>query len=892
MRELLRRAWYFLRQRRLDDELAEEMEFHRAMTQCEIENRGVESTEASLAVRRAFGSSALARNQARDVWIWPWLQDVAQDVRFAARLLAKDRRFTLAAVVALALGIAANNTVFTFINAALIRDLPFHKPNQLMSIGSLDARGRARGVSSLDFQDWRRGARAFQGIAAHAGSAMNLSDEGRAPDRFRGVYISANGFDLLRATPILGRSFVADDERPGAPAVVILSSSVWKSRYGGDPSLIRRTVRVNDMPSIVIGVMPPGFSFPGTAEVWQPLTLLAGVTTARRDARTLSAFGRLREAVTVQQARADLGAIAEAIAREYPETNRGVTPSVAPLLEAYRRLTTPILMTLMGAVGFVLLIACANVANLLLARAAHRSREIAIRASLGATRWRIVRQLLIESLLLAMLAGAIGLMLSVYGVRYFGVAFDAMEQGAPDRAATPYWINLGMNGTVFAFVAALCLGSSILFGLAPALHISRTDVNDVLKASGRSAAGNLRARRWTGALMVAELALSVVLLAEAGLFVRSFLTLYTTNLVIDASHLSTARLALPLQKYRTPEARKAFFERLDERLATNPALTAVTVASDIPFASLGGSLRQVTIDGRPGTPGESQPDVSYVYVGGRYFDTLGLRLLQGRALVNTDGLAGQEGAVVNQRFAAMFFPHEDALGRRIRIASPGGAAPSPTPLTIVGIAPTLPQFGPRELAAVPAVYVPVGAEPAPGRFVSIVVRGPGLAAATALLREDVGALDPDLPLYSIQTTDDIVAAMRFPNRLMGSLLGLLALIALVLASVGLFALTAHSVTQRTQEIGVRMALGAQTSQVVWLLMWRTIVQLAVGLAIGLTGALAVGQLLQTFLVGTGARDPLTLTAVAALLIVVSLAASFFPARRAARVDPVVALRYE
>jgi putative ABC transport system permease protein len=890
MRQFLRRLWYLFHHRQMEADLNEELDFHRAMTQRELEERGAGPADASLAARRLLGGAALARDQMRDVWIWSWLQDAVQDLRFAARLLAKDRRFTLAAVVALALGIAANNTVFTFINAALIRDLPFEKPNQLVSIGTLDSRGHAHGVSHLDFEDWRSATRVLTGIAADAGAAMNLSDPDRAPDRFRGTYISANGFDLLRTQPVIGRTFTPDDERPGAPPVVILSNSVWKSRYGSDPSVLGRTIRVNDVPTIVVGVMPAGFSFPGTAEVWQPLASLPGVATATRDARTFSVFGRLGETVSVLQARADLGAVADALAREHPDTDRAITPTVE-LLASQRQFTRPVLMRLMGAVGFVLLIACANVANLLLARAALRSREVAIRASLGATRWRIVRQLFIESLLLAMIAGAIGLVLSVYSVRYFGVVFEGMEQGAPDRAAMPYWVNLGMNGTVFAFVAALCLGSSFVFGLAPALHVSRTDVNDVLKASGRSTAGSVGARRWTGALMILQLALSVVLLTGAGLFARSFLTLYTTNLRIDPSGLWTARLGLPLQTYPTPEARKAFFERLDDRLAANPALPAVTVASDVPFASLGGSVRQVTVEGRPERVGASSPDVSYVYVGSHYFDTLRLPLVEGRGLTKADGMPGQEGAVVNERFASMFFPHETAVGRRIRITT-RSRGPSSPPLTIVGIAPTLPQFGPPGLAADPAVYVPVGAEPAPGAFVSILVRGPGQAAAPSLLREDVRALDPDLPLYFIQTMDEIVARTRFPSRLLGTLMGLLALIALVLASVGLFALTAHSVAQRTQEIAVRMALGAQTRQVLWLLMRRTILQLAIGLGVGLAGALAVGQLLQASSAGTGARDPVILASVAAVLVAVSLAACLFPARRAVAVDPAIALRYE
>jgi putative ABC transport system permease protein len=893
MRQMFRRVWFAIRHRQRDDELAEEMAFHRAMKQDEMEARGMDPADAALAARRAFGSAALARDRARDVWIWPWLQDILQDVRFAARLLAKDRHFTLAAVVALALGIAATNTVFTFINTALFKDLPFEDARRLVEVQTLDQRGRPAGLSYPDLLDLQRATRTLGGLAASAYSAMNVSDEARAAERFRGSYLSANTLDVLRARPVLGRGFLPEDDRPGAAPVVILGDDVWRGRYGADPTILGRTIRVNDVPSIVVGVMAARFSFPGTAELWQPMALMPGAATAPRNVRNVNGIGRLADGVTIEQARSEVTAMAQRLARDHPETNQGIVTTVDPPLAGPRRFMRPTLATLMGAVLCVLLIACANVANLLLARAAHRSREIAIRASLGATRWRIVRQLFMESVLLALLAGAFGLLLSVYSVRYFGVAFDAMELGAPDRAATPYWINLSMDATVFAFVAALCLGSSVLFGLAPALHISKTNVNDILKESGRSAAGSVRARRWTGALMVVELALTVILLAGAGLMARSFVALYRTDFIIDPSHLVTGRISLPPQKYATVEARGRFFSRLDDQLAANRAIDHVTTASDIPFTTLGGSVRQLAIDGRADPAGLPPPNVSYVYVGADYFETLDLPLTHGRGFVQADGEPGHEGAIVNQRFATLFFPHDDVLGQRIRVTAAGGPNPPPGPwLTIVGVVPTLPQFGPREVVVEPLVYVPIGAEPAPGRFVSIIARGRDATAIVAQMRNAVRALDLDLPVYSAQTMPDLIVRMRFPNRLMGALFGLLALIALVLSTVGLFALTAHGVAQRTQEIGVRMALGAQTRQVVWLFLRRTMAQLAIGLTLGLAGALFVGKLLQMFLVRTDPRDPLTLVAISVLLAIVAVGASVLPARRAARVDPVVALRYE
>jgi putative ABC transport system permease protein len=640
--------------------------------------------------------------------------------------------------------------------------------------------------------------------------------------------------------------------------------------------------------------MPDGFRFPMTAEVWQPLSLLPGLATTRRDARTLNVTGRLADSITQEQARADLSAIAERLARDYPDTNRGIGVTIALPMEAIRRSSKPFLMTLMGAVGFVLLIACANVANLLLARAASRSREIAIRASLGATRWRIVRQLVLESMLLASLAGMLGLILSVYGVRYFGVAFDAVEVAAPDRAVTPYWVDLTMDGRVFAFVAALCLGTSLVFGLAPALHVSKIDVNDVLKDSGPSATGSVRARRWTGALMIFELALTLILLTGAGLLVRSFVVRYRTNLVIDTTNLVTGRVALPAQKYRTPEEQRNFAARLDERLAFNPLLAAAAIASDVPLVSAGGAVRGLAIDGRPAAAGETLPQVSYVRVGAGYFEMLGLRLVQGRGFTEADAAAGRAEAIVNQRFATMFFFGEETIGRRIRLEARNPAQGAPAPwFTIVGVAQTLPQSQPAELSPEAVVYVPFRAEPAPMRFVTVLARGrSGPAATLALVREDVLALDPDLPLFAAQSMNDVVAHTRYAGRTIGSLFGLLALNALVLVSVGLFALTAHGVAQRTHEIGIRMALGARAAQVAWLFLRRTLVHLSIGLTLGLAGALAVGRLLGNFLGKVSSRDPLTLGSVVGLLVVVSLVAAFLPAYRAARLDPVAALRHE
>ena len=807
-----------------------------------------------------------------------------QDVRFAIRLLVKDRWFTAVAVVALALGIGVNATVFTFVNAVLIRGLPFHDPDRILVVGSRDARSRDRGVSYPDFEDWRAATRTFSGLAAYSGETMNISDEGRPPERFQGPYISANAFTLIGQQALLGRDFRPDDDRLGAAAVVILGHSVWRDRYGSDPSVLGRTIKVDEVPATVIGVMPEGFKFPNNAGLWIPLAQLPRLTEQTRDARTLDVFGRLADSVTKSQAESDMNTIARTLAREYPDTNRDITARVLTFNERMNGgPITLIFLSLMGAVGFVLLIACANVANLLLARSASRAREMSIRLSLGASRWRIVRQLLVESVLLSVIGGLLGLALAYVGVRLF----DAVTQDV----GKPYWIQFTMDARVFGFFAAVCLGTGIVFGLAPALHVSKTDLNEGLKDGGRSGSSGLRARQWTGVLIVAELALTLVLLSGAGLMMRSFLNLYRMDIGIDTSHLLTMRLGLPDRRYSTPEQRRAFYDRLDQRLSALAGIQAATITTHLPLG--GGVSRRLAIDGRAVAAGEQPPTVTQVAIGPRYFETLGITVLRGRAFDELDGTPGHDSAIVNQRFVAMHFGSGDPMGRRIRLTpddteAPG--APASPWVTIVGIAPTVRQrMQPGDDQADPVAYVPLRAQPP--LFAMLLLRAPRDAASlTSLAREAVRIIDPNLPLFGILTLDQQLAQQRWPFRVFGTMFAIFAGIALALSAVGLYAVTAYAVAQRTQEIGVRMALGAQAAQVLWLILRRVMVQMAIGLTSGIAGAVGVGRLLATVLFQTGARDSTLLMAIVALLVVVSLAACLLPARRATRLDPVGALR--
>ncbi|HZR26129.1 MAG TPA: ABC transporter permease [Vicinamibacterales bacterium] len=809
-----------------------------------------------------------------------------QDLRFAARMLIKDKWFTLVAAMALALGIGVNNAVFTFVNAVLIRGLPIEEPDRIIAIGTTDARGRQFPASRLDFIDWREQSRAFSGLSLIQPGPMNVSEEGRPAEQYSGSYQSSNVFQLIGQKPIIGRDFSAANDTPAGDPVVILSDSLWKSRYGGDRSIVGRTIKLNSRPATVIGVMAPDMKFPVNNDLWAPLSMLpAEVWNAKRNVRNFQVLGQLAKGVTLPQARSELEGIAARLARDYPDSNKDIRPIMMTYNE--RMANGPIkviFLSLMGAVGFVLLIACANVANLLLARSASRSREIAVRVSLGASRWRIVRQLLVESVLLSVTAGAIGFWLSVVGVRWFDAATSDVGK--------PYYMKFTMDPIVVIFFVAICVGTGILFGLAPALHITKTDVNEVMKeAGGRSGTGGMRARRWTGALIVTEIVLTLVLLAGAGFMMRSFLNTYGVDKAMDTSHLLTMRVTLPLAKYPGRDSRIELFQRIEDRFSAVPAVKAATLTTTAPF--FGGLVRQLSIDGRPPAAGEHLPEVTMLSVSAGYFETLGLQLIRGRTFDRQDGTTGHETVIINQRFAAMHFGNDDPIGRRITLIDGSSSlqVSPPVTATIVGISPTVRQRNFSDADPDPVVYMPYRSDPQRGVMLIAQTTGDP-AAVTSTLREEMRAIEPDLPLTQIQTMDQLMAQQRWPFKVFGSMFALFALIALVLSAVGLYAVTAYSVSQRTAEIGVRMALGAQPDHVLWLVLKRSLVQLGIGVPIGVAGAFGVGQLLRTVLVQTSSRDPITIASIASVMVVVSIAACVLPARRAMQLDPVTALRYE
>ena len=716
--------------------------------------------------------------------------------------------------------------------------------------------------------------------------SFNVGNEGLTPDLVPGCYVSANFFWMLGVPPARGRDFTPNEDTPGTALVVLISDTLWRHRYGGDPAIVGRTIRIGDSPGTVIGVMPDGMHFPFNADIWIPIgTMPAALSQQPRQARGYFAVGRLADGVTVEQSRSELQMIGKRLAEQYPTTNRDLWPHADPFLQ--RTLGSQIRLlfwSLLGAVGFVVLIACSNVANLLLARAARRSGEMSVRVAIGASRWNIVRQLLIESILLAFVAGALGLLLSIVGIRWF--AAEAQNVGVP------YWMVFTMDWRTFAFLLALCLATGVTFGLAPALHASKTNVHEMLKEGGRTGSGGLRVRRWTAGLIVVQVALTLVLLAGSGLMLRSFLTMYRMDIGIQTARLVTTGMIIPARKYPGWEDRTRFLQAIDDHFASVAGIEAASTATAIPFG--GGAVRQIEIDGRAAVPGDRLPEVTMLSVGSRYFDAIAAPLVRGRAFTNDDGGTGRQVAIINQRLAAVYFKGQDPIGHLIRLSQNTARNEKAEWLTIVGLAANVRQRNNNQEREPDAVaYIPHRQNTTMARAASVLARTrTAPAQATRILYEAMKGVDPDQALSAPITMDDALAQNRWLLRVFTTMFMVFAVIALVVAAVGLYAVTAYAVTQHTREIGVRLALGAQPGPVIWLFLKRSLGQLALGLTIGLAGAVALGRVLQSFLVQTSAHDPLTLVSIVVLLTVVAVAACVGPARRATRLDPLIALRHD
>jgi predicted permease len=799
------------------------------------------------------------------------------DVKYGVRMLLREPGFTAVMVVALALGIGVNTTVFTLVNAVLFRGLPFEKPDRViyLSTNELAKNRRDVALSYPDFADWRAQAKSFQDLAGFSGANVVLTDDAGAPERYSGAYMTVNAFRLIGQAPMLGRDFLPEEGRAGAARTCIIGHSIWETRYGGNPQILGKSIRIDDKPATIVGVMPKGMKFPVNADMW--IALVPDGDFAKREFRNMSAFGRLADGVSLQQARAELEAIALRLQKAYPKSNQGITAMAIPYNDQFNggNIRT-IFLVLLGAVGFVLLIACANVANLLLARALARVREVSIRTALGASRWRVIRQLLIESILIGVLGGVAGLGIAIWGVRLFDLAVA--------NVGKPYWIVFRMDFTVFAYLAAVCVFTGILFGLAPAIQLSRVDLNSILKEGGRGSTA-ARSRYLTGFLVVTEVALSIVLLVGSGLMIRSFLKLYGMTSGMHADRFMTMRLNLPKEKYPKDDARLRFYDQLAPRIAAVPGVESSTLVSHLPIN--GAFNWKFELDGQPPVEEDKRPGVAALVAGPSYFQTAGIPVLRGRAFNDVDGVSGKEAVIVNQRFAAKYWPNQDPIGKRVHLLWDGDRPW----LTVVGVSQDFRQIRPDQSELEPVVYVPYREKPVSG--IAMMVRASGNPASlTSALRKEVQSLDRDLPVFNVQTLQTNFEQQRWPFRVFGTLFAVFAAIALLLSSVGLYAVMAYSVTRRTQEIGLRIAMGASGGNILRLVLAQGMRQLAIGVAIGLLGAFGLARVMKSLLVQITPSYPVTFATISAILIVVGIFACWLPARGAVQVDPMTALRYE
>jgi putative ABC transport system permease protein len=818
-------------------------------------------------------------------WIGlPWLDGIIQDIRFALRAGQRSPGFTFTAVATLAVGIGVNTAVFTITNAVLFRGFPHVDPNNRILYISTRS-----GVSYSDFEDWQAQARSFRGMAVVSDGGLRLifNDQNGTPEACDGTQLSANSFQVLVQKPIIGRDFAPSDETPGASAVAILTYGFWQRRYAKDPSVVGRSIRLNGSPATVIGVMPPGFDFPHhRVDVWVPLAPTPDLQ--KRQTRVLwFAFGRMADGVTIRSAQAEMDTIGRRLESAYPVTNRDVHPRVMNFDEAFIGPNAAAFYgAIWGAVGFVLLIACANLANLLLGRAIGRSREISVRIALGAGRARIIRQLLIESLMLSSIGGVFGWLIAVASVR-------AYELLANPPGAYNQW-DYALDYRVFAYLVAISIATGLLFGLAPALRLSNLDINTTLKDGGRGATTGGSAKSLSALLVTAEMALAVVLLAGAGLMTRSFLNIYSADLGVQTANILTSALRLPIGRYSAAQAQIGFFEQLATRLRGIPGVDSVTITDSLP--GLYAPRLPYETAGTPLIDERRRPTHFAVVIGPDYFRTVGAAVLAGRDFNDFDGPSGVPVAIVNQRFASQFWPGEDALGKRVRLFD------KKTPnawRTVVGVASDIVQWDVATgQSREPVLYLPFRQRPAADMDVVARTHVPPKDLVSAF-RPQIQAMDSSLVIYSglgsIEGPKPLAESLAFnywSNGVNAALFVTFAAIALLLAAFGLYAVIAHSVSERTQEIGIRMAVGATARDILKLIFLQGIAPIGIGLTAGLAGSLAVTRVLKSELVQVSPSDPITLVVASGVLVLSAMIGCLIPARRAMRVDPVVALRHE
>jgi putative ABC transport system permease protein len=807
------------------------------------------------------------------------MQKLWQDMRYSSRLLAKRPGFLLVTVITLALGIGANTAIFSMVNALLINPLPLPRIDRLVAIWEkVPSQGVERNETAIaNYLDWQAQNQSFEEVALYSWWNANLSGID-PPERVQGYVVTTNLLKTLKVEPALGRDFMPEEGQPGKDQVIILSYGLWQRRFGGDPGVINQTLPVNGIPRTVIGVMPEDYQFPKGVDVLAPYAFTPQQTRSRGSHGNLT-VARLKDGVTLQQAQADMDAIAARLEQQNPQTNTGRGVALYTLLDDTVRIYRAALLVTLLAVGFVLLIACANVANLMMARAAGRTKEIAVRLALGASRWRIIRQLMTESVLLAIVGGAAGILLALWGT-------DTLKAAMPGETVRYIigWKNIQINLPVLAYTLGLSLIVGILFGFVPALQASKPDLNETLKEGGgkTTASGQHRMR---SALVVAEVALSLVLLTGAGLMMKSFWQILKTNPGFTADNVLTMSMTLPRAKYPDEAKRLNFYQQVNEQVAALPGIEAVGMVNYIPLGGANSS-DAFLVEGLPDPPPGQEFIGRYRVCTPDYFKAMGITVLGGRGFTEQDTAKVQMVAIINETMARQYWPNGDALGKRFRLYGPIAENPW---RVVVGIIKDVKHE--LNLAVTPEFYFPMAQDTWSTMILVANTRAEPLALAQAI-RAEVKAVDKDQPLYDIQTMQQVRSQAMMSFSFTGALLSIFALVALVLAAVGIYGVMSYAVSLRTHEIGIRMALGARPADVLKMIirqgMWLT----AIGLGLGSLGAWFLMRAMASLLFEVSATDLTIFLGVPLILTAVALAACYLPARRATRVDPMIALRYE
>ncbi len=793
-----------------------------------------------------------------------------QDIRYGLRALLNKPGFTIVAVLALALGIGANTAIFSVVNSVLLRPLPYPQADRLVMVWEdrTSLGFPSDTPAPANFFDWREQQSVFEDMAAIAGRTFSLTGIGE-PEKIEGQRVSASFFPLLGVAPIRGRAFLPEDDRPESAPVVIIGHSLWQRRYGGDEGLVNQTISLNGQPHTVIGIMPPDFSFPDRNEMWVPIAF-SQEEASLRGGHYLLVVARLKPGISLARARTEMSEIASRLEQQYPQTNTALGAKVVPLHEEMVGDIRPALLILLGAVAFVLLIACANVANLLLARAASRQKETAIRSALGANRSRLVRQFLTESMLLSIMGGAIGLLLAVVGLKSL-------------TALIPPELFRGREISVDAWVLVFTIGISLLtgalFGIVPAIQSAKINLNETLKEGGKGS-GTATRGRLRSALVVAEISLALVLLVGAGLLINSFLRLSNVDAGFNPENLLTVDVVLPPNKYDTRDKRAVFYSQMLERVEALPGVESAGVITNLPL-TFKGNNNSFTVEGRPEPPPDQVAIAATRIISSNYFRTMSIRVVSGRGITPQDIADKAQVAVISETMARTHWPGEEALGKRIKMGRYASTAPW---ITIVGVAANVRQFE-LESETRPQLYLPYSQV---GFFAPrhLVVRTSGDPLGfVAAVREAVWSVDPDQPVSNVSTMEKIVSESLAGRRLVMLLLGIFAALALLLAAVGIYGVMSYAVTQRTHEIGIRMALGANSRDVLGMVVGNSFKLVAIGVSAGLVSAYFLTRFMRSLLYGVSETDPVTFAVIPVLLALVALVASYIPARRATRVEP-------